>query len=132
MSKKRLYRSKDDRVVAGVCGGIAEYFDVDPALIRIAALIMVFSGGGFLAYLVAWLVIPENPAQKGESPRIEKIVKEKTDKKQDEDGARMLGVIFVLLGLYFLINNFVDWMSFKYVWPFFIISIGILMLRRKG
>lgn len=58
----RLYRSKTERKVAGVCGGIAEYFDVDPTIIRLAWLIAVFcAGGGLLAYLIAMIVIPEKP-----------------------------------------------------------------------
>lgn len=58
----RLYRSKTERKVAGVCGGIADYFDVDPTIIRLAWLIAVFcAGGGLLAYLIALIVIPEKP-----------------------------------------------------------------------
>lgn len=57
---KRLYKSRDERMIAGVCGGIAEYFKVDPTLIRLAWIIFVFMGGsGILAYLIAWIVIPE-------------------------------------------------------------------------
>ncbi|KJR48747.1 putative stress-responsive transcriptional regulator [Desulfosporosinus sp. I2] len=56
---KRLYRSSLDKQLGGVCGGLAEYLAVDPSLVRIAAILLLFVGGtGFLAYLVAWLVIP--------------------------------------------------------------------------
>ena len=56
---KRLYRSSLDKQLGGVCGGIADYFDLDPSLVRIGAILLLFVGGtGFLAYLVAWLVIP--------------------------------------------------------------------------
>lgn len=58
--QKRLMRSVDDRVVAGVCGGIAEYLDTDPTLVRVVfALLAVFAGGGLLAYIILWLVMPE-------------------------------------------------------------------------
>ena len=57
---KRLYRSRNERMIAGICGGIAEYFKVDPTLIRLAWIIFVFMGGsGILAYLIAWIIIPE-------------------------------------------------------------------------
>ena len=56
---KRLYRSQKDRKISGVCGGLGEYFDVDPTLIRIIAIVFAFTGTGVLAYLVAWLVMPE-------------------------------------------------------------------------
>ena len=58
---KRLYRSSLDKQLGGVCGGIAEYLELDSSLIRIAAILLLFIGGtGFLAYLVAWLIIPKN------------------------------------------------------------------------
>jgi phage shock protein C len=56
---KRLYRSQKDRKIAGVCGGLGEYFDVDPTLIRIIAVVFAITGTGLLAYLIAWLVVPE-------------------------------------------------------------------------
>ncbi len=57
---KRLYRSKKNRVIAGVCGGIGEYLDVDPVIIRLIWISTIFlRGAGILAYLIAWLVIPE-------------------------------------------------------------------------
>ncbi|KPL17064.1 MAG: hypothetical protein AMJ92_12195 [candidate division Zixibacteria bacterium SM23_81] len=59
---KRLYRSRKDRKLAGVCGGIGEYFDVDPVLIRLLWIFFTLAGGGgVLAYLIAWLVVPEAP-----------------------------------------------------------------------
>lgn len=60
---KRLYRSVRDRRIAGVCGGIAEYFAVDPSLVRLAWIIFVCMGGaGLLAYIVCAIVIPPDPA----------------------------------------------------------------------
>jgi phage shock protein C len=61
---KRLYRSGKDKVIAGVCGGIAEYFDVDPVLIRLAAVGLLFAGIGIIVYIVAWIIVPKNPAHK--------------------------------------------------------------------
>ncbi len=58
----RLYRSRHDRMLAGVCGGLGEHFGVDSSLIRLGlVLLIVFGGTGFLAYLIAWVVIPEEP-----------------------------------------------------------------------
>lgn len=59
---KKLYRSKKSRVIAGVCGGIADYLDTDPVLIRVLwVLITIFSGffPGVIAYLACWIIIPE-------------------------------------------------------------------------
>jgi phage shock protein C len=59
---RRLYRSRDDRVLAGVCGGLGEYFTIDPVIIRIVWIVLTFAGGaGLLLYLLAWLLIPRQP-----------------------------------------------------------------------
>ena len=59
---KRLYRSRTDRYIAGVCGGLGKYFDVDPTIIRIIWAVSVLGMGfGILAYLVAWILIPLEP-----------------------------------------------------------------------
>jgi len=59
----KLYRSKKNRIIAGVCGGIGEYFKVDPTLIRLLWLLIsiVGSGSGIIAYIIAWIIIPEEP-----------------------------------------------------------------------
>lgn len=61
---KKLYRSRDDRMIAGVCGGLAEYFNVDSSLVRLAVLfIFLFQGVGLIAYIIAWLVMSEEPVK---------------------------------------------------------------------
>lgn len=61
---KKLYRSGNDRILGGVCGGLGEYFNVDPTLIRLVFVLLAFNGGGILLYLVAWLIVPRNPKHK--------------------------------------------------------------------
>ncbi len=59
---KKLYRSRKDKMLGGVAAGLAEYFDIDPTLVRIAFVITLFLGGtGVLAYLILWIVVPEEP-----------------------------------------------------------------------
>jgi phage shock protein C len=65
---KRLYRSSSDRWLAGICGGLGQYFSLDPTLVR--ALFVLFAlafGGGFLAYVILWLIIPLEPGAVQES-----------------------------------------------------------------
>jgi phage shock protein C len=60
--EKRLYRSRNDRKLAGVCGGIAEYYGWGPTLVRVAWIVLTLLGGsGILIYLILWLVMPELP-----------------------------------------------------------------------
>jgi phage shock protein PspC (stress-responsive transcriptional regulator) len=60
---KRLYRSKSDRVLGGVCAGIANYFKIDPVLVRLIWVIftLLSIGLGIVAYLIAWIIVPEDP-----------------------------------------------------------------------
>jgi len=62
MSAKRLYRSQIDRMIGGVCGGLAKYFDIDPTIVRVLFVVSIFiGGGGILAYIILWVVVPEEP-----------------------------------------------------------------------
>jgi phage shock protein PspC (stress-responsive transcriptional regulator) len=59
---KKLYRSHDNRMIAGICAGIAEYFEIDPSLVRILWVLFSFAGGaGVLAYIAAYIIVPERP-----------------------------------------------------------------------
>lgn len=63
MAGKKLYRSVQDRKIAGVCGGLADYLGADPTVVRIIALILLVCGSfGLWAYLIVWLLAPEDPA----------------------------------------------------------------------
>ena len=60
--EKRLYKSNKNKMLAGVCGGIAEYFNIDPTLVRLGwAILCMFAGSGILAYIIAAIIIPQNP-----------------------------------------------------------------------
>jgi phage shock protein C len=62
MQQKKLIRSRSDKKIAGVCGGIAEYLDMDPTLMRLVWVMMaLFVGWGVLGYLIAWIILPEQP-----------------------------------------------------------------------
>lgn len=64
MNNKRFYLSERDKKIGGVCGGIAEYFDVDPLLVRVLFLVAILEiGVGLFAYIALWLLAPKNPHQ---------------------------------------------------------------------
>ncbi len=59
---KRLYKSTKDKKLCGVCGGVAEYFNIDPTLVRLGwALFCILGGSGIIAYIIAAIIIPDNP-----------------------------------------------------------------------
>jgi phage shock protein PspC (stress-responsive transcriptional regulator) len=58
---KKLYRSRDNRMAGGVCAGLAKYFELDPTLVRLGMAVLMVLGGGILIYIIAWLIVPEEP-----------------------------------------------------------------------
>lgn len=62
--QKRLYRVREGKQICGVCGGIAEYFELDPTVVRLAtALLCIFAGAGVVAYIIAAIIVPEKPLE---------------------------------------------------------------------
>lgn len=135
---RKLYRSREDRVIAGVGGGLGEYFDVDPIIFRIAfVLLAIFGGSGLLLYIIGWLIIPEAPRGQrtvaADAPR--KAVDDETD---DSPIARteprvVAGGIFLVLGTLFLFQNIFGIQFWSYFWPLVLIAIGLsIILRSKS
>ncbi len=67
---KRLYRSRKEKVIAGVCGGLAEYFKIDPVIVRVIFVILLLPGGfpGFIPYVVMWAIVPLEPTGSKKDP----------------------------------------------------------------
>ncbi len=125
---RTLYRSRKNRIIAGVCGGIGEYLDIDPAIIRIAWLLLTFLGGmSIIVYILAWVVIPDEKSKKN-------VIEEwssKEDKEKSNEVALMIGLFLVFIGVTSLMNNFGWWqLSWSYTWPAVIIIIGVILLIR--
>jgi phage shock protein C len=80
---KRLYRSKSDAMIAGICSGLAKYLEVDPTVIRLAfvLLLVLAFGGGFWVYLIMWIIIPIEPTAGTESVKIETKTEAKAPKQ---------------------------------------------------
>jgi phage shock protein C len=117
--EKKLYRSKKDSIIAGVCGGLGEYFNIDPVIFRIIAVILVLASGiGLLAYIIAWIVVPQ---RKEEEEKVE---------QRSEAHKYLPGLILVVVGLVFLLNNVFPWFRFGVIWPLILIVLGIAILAK--
>ena len=129
----RLYRSRKNRIVAGVAGGLAEYFAVDVVLIRILWVVAAFVvGGGILAYLIAWIAIPEKKS--GD------VAFEAAEEEEFPPAAggghypnrqRHAGLLLIGLGIIFLIHQLFG-PFFHLLWPLLIVAAGIFLLSRGG
>ncbi len=138
---KKLYRSQKQKVFVGVCGGLGEYFDIDPVLIRLLFVIALLSGGvGLIAYIVFWIAVPQNYAptrnirsdsengfqivdEQYESTEIEEI-----DPTRKQKTNRVLGIFFILFGGIILLAELIPDFGFKFASSIIYIAIGIFLL----
>lgn len=124
---KKLYKSRKEKMAFGVCGGIAEYFDLDPVLVRVLFIIFTFIGGtAVIAYLVGMLVMPYPPAET-EGSTAEAPTPSTSDMEHNGapapvrastpngKGPLIFGVILVVLGAFFLLRD-VSWFNHFYWW----------------
>lgn len=160
----RLYRSRHDRMLAGVAGGLAEMWDADPALVRIIwALLVIFTGGiALLVYIVMAIVVPEeddayparSPAPATGHPTRSTLAGEsagamplaETGAQQARDEARaarraaraergsgvspgiLFGGFLVLLGVFFLVRQYLPEIDFDWFWPLILVLVGLLLV----
>jgi phage shock protein C len=128
---KRLYKSRTNRIIDGVCGGVAEYFEIDPTIVRILWVLVSLSGAGFLLYLAAMIIIPVRPIV-DEFGNASMVTAPKMDKK------RFWGVLLILVGAFILLSNLgliaeFWWWSFsgKVVFPVLLIILGVVLIYTR-
>jgi phage shock protein C len=139
MTSKKLYRSRENAMIGGVCAGLAEYFNIDSSLVRLATVILVFPGGLSLwAYIIAWIIVPQKPLIQAEigngaDESVQKtsgtILDEPAGEGQDKS-RMVIGIVLVALGIVFLLNAFdiFTWFSFMKLWPIALIIVGLAVL----
>ena len=136
---KRLYRSSTHRVIGGVAGGIGEYLDVDPVLVRILFVVAFLAGGvGIVAYIIAWIIIPEQPRENAMSmppyPQQTNVPPQPQQTPKYEEGHRrgsiVGGLVLLVLGLLFLGQNFLPDFNFGDWWPLILVAIGAGLLYK--
>ena len=137
---RKLYKSRKNRVISGVCGGIAEYFDVDPVLVRILFVLFFFFGGSaILAYIIGMIIIPQVPSNEIEIPAAKKNKKDPVKEQTSNPGKNSLiiGLILIVLGIFFLMGQvpffrmYYHWIRHNFweiLFPLFLILIGFVIV----
>lgn len=136
--QKRLYRSRKFRVLGGVAGGLAEYFNIDPILMRIVfVLITIFNGIGILLYIVLWIVVDQEP--------FETAYQFKPDENQQSNsttdafaipqpvhknslGRIVIGIVLIAIGFLFFADRFIPSFCFEDFIPIALIAIGLALI----
>ncbi len=138
---KRLYKSRKNCVIDGVCGGIGEYLDVDPVLVRIVAVFFLFVGGSALiAYIVGMIIIPKAPIETGETGEADQsraVSYSERSESFGKSGGLIFGIILIAFGVHFLLRNipffhpyYLRFWNFGWhvFWPAVLILVGLLIL----
>lgn len=138
MSMSRLTRSDGDRVIAGVCGGIANYLEVDPVFVRLAFLVLLFASGiGLIIYFTLWVVMPRDESIViGDGSTQDKGTD--VTNKVSTGVSRLsrpgtVGVILLVLGGYLFLGRLglLGWLDGAIFWPLMIIGVGIYLLLKR-
>lgn len=89
--QKKLYRSRSDSVIGGVCGGIAEYFNIDSTLVRLLFIAILFAeGAGLLAYIIAWIIIPEESNADSKTKNSEDVKNQTRNRNDNGDESQYM------------------------------------------
>jgi phage shock protein C len=114
-----LRRSRQDRMIAGVCGGLGRYLGVDPVLLRVAFVVLTIAGGsGILIYIVAAIVIPQEKPGEELGP---------VHPRTGATGRILAGTALIALGTILLIDRFVGWFD-KVIGPLTLVALGVAVL----
>lgn len=129
-----LHRSETNKIIAGVAGGLGEYFGIDPTIIRIIFIIIsIFGGSGILLYLILWLIIPKESDTNPKETLHSNLAEMKIRARSLGEGSKSLwGIVIILLGIIFLLNNFDFGINLGRLWPVILIAFGLLVLNKDG
>ena len=119
-----------NKVIGGVCSGLAEFFGLDVALVRIAFVIaFMFASFGFWLYIILWIVLPEGQQTTDNSQQPEsESVSVSESKSESKVKSVLAGSFVILIGLLFLINNFIPINWVWKLWPLILVAIGVVMI----
>lgn len=152
---KKLYRSTTDKMIGGVAGGLAEYFDIDATLTRVLFIVVVFlGGGGIIAYIILWIVVPQKPYELPNTPSSQPSSEDvsgsgfssdenKSDFFSVNNGSitgsatrtsikhLWLAIVLIVIGGLLLLDNMFPRFDFDHYWPVILIAIGVGLLLKS-
>jgi phage shock protein C len=137
---RRLYRSQTESVLGGVAGGVAEYLDVDPAIVRVIWAVLALLTGGifFILYIVMWIVVPFGPEPADGAPGQPDAAgadsatgwnaQPRRTARRSGSGSWIFGLVLIGLGLYFLAREYLPGLDFDRLWPLGLVLLGVILL----
>lgn len=130
---KRLSRSAQNGIVAGVCSGIAEYLEIDTTIVRLIWVLSIFTGIGVIAYIICWLIMPENNYDSSLStpPYPSDSEAEISSSEKSERTKKTIAITLIIFGIILFLNNF-QWFDLHLLFPIGCIVFGFYILIKTG
>jgi phage shock protein PspC (stress-responsive transcriptional regulator) len=131
---KRLYRSSTNKVIGGVCGGLGEYFEIDPVLIRIIAVLTALANGvGLLAYIIGWIIIPKRQVDDLMQPQQAQTQAPSPANVPEYSSWRKFlpGIILISIGVILMVRENWYWFAWDEFWPIILVVIGLFLIFHK-
>jgi phage shock protein C len=147
----KLYRSKTDSMIAGVCGGLGRYLGIDPTLVRLFFVLLALgSGVGVFVYLLLWILVPREGVETtdvnqtvrdGANEMAERARTMGEDLRRGFSGSDMrsgaiIGAALILMGVFFLMRTldiaWLRWLDFDLLWPALLVVAGVVLLWRRA
>jgi phage shock protein PspC (stress-responsive transcriptional regulator)/signal transduction histidine kinase len=124
--QRRLYRSTDERIVAGVCGGLAEHLDLDARAVRIAFVVLAFVGGtGLILYAAFWAIVPQRPSEAESTPRA------RADRRRPDKGD-LVALCVLAGGVVLAVRQSGLWLGDAFVWPVLAAAVGVALIWHQA
>lgn len=121
---RRLQRDTQHKVIGGVCSGLANYFGIDVTLIRVLfAVALLAYSSGFWIYVILWIVMPSATIGGAQS-----FVETQNVDERNKKSSLTAGLILIVLGVCFLLGNFIPKISWRTIWPVLLIVLGLSMI----
>ncbi len=140
--KKQLFRSSRNRIIGGVAGGIGEYFEIDPTIVRIIFIITAIGWGlSILLYIVLWIILPDEFSIKfmeqnhtiDNADNVSATSINTTVMSSNLSRTKIvIGFLLIILGIILLLNNFLSFSIIKYFWPLILVIIGIYIILKSN
>lgn len=139
---KKLYRSRTNKILGGVCAGIANYFGIDVVVVRLIWVLLALAGGpGVIGYIIAWIIIPAEPEPTPKREQAAEDVQGDTALAEAPEHSHGNGNVIaawalIIVGLFFLAERllpyrWMHWFPWSRLWPALIIVAGLALLLRS-
>lgn len=145
--ENRLYRSKTDVILGGVCAGLGQYLGIDPTWVRLFFVLITLAGGaGVLVYIILWIVVPEESVAAPGEPEVinQESLRGRAGEMRDEfvhavrkpnpSALKIIGIGLVIYGAYLILKElhvpWLSWLSSNLIWPVLLVAAGVVLILR--